>query len=153
MPNEREPAEVDARTAERGFFDEGSRGLRPDGTGVENRFLELEARYRGLIDRLPAVIYLDGVGPDDTMIDVGPGIVDLFGVTREEWIATPEVWRDFLHPADRDRIAQASERSVETGEAFSEQYRALRPDGRVVWSARRRSWCARPTTRPCSGSV
>ena len=133
MPNEREPADVDARTAERGFFDEGARGLLPGGTDLDARYLELESRYRGLVDRLPAVIYLDGVGPNDTMVDVGPGIVDLFGLTREEWIAEPEGWRDFLHPDDRERIIDSSERSVATGEPFSEQYRAIRPDGREVW--------------------
>ncbi len=67
------------------------------------------------------------------MVDVGPGITDLLGLTREEWLATPEGWRDLLHPDDLDRIVDASERSVATGEPFREQYRAIHRDGREVW--------------------
>jgi diguanylate cyclase (GGDEF)-like protein/PAS domain S-box-containing protein len=97
------------------------------------RYAELEERYRGLIDRLPAVIYIDGVDEADGTIDVGPGVLQLFGITREEWLSTSEAWREIVHPDDLDRIVEASERSVATGDPFHEQYRALHRDGREVW--------------------
>ncbi len=132
-PNDRPSRTPEELTALTGFFDDGNAGLLLDATILEDRYAELEARYRGIIDRLPAVLYIDGVAEGETMVDVGPGVVDLLGVTREEWIAESEGWRDILHPEDRDRVIDASERSVATGEPFHEQYRAIHGDGREVW--------------------
>ncbi len=120
-------------TAREGFFVDDHPGLLAGATDLHERYRELEARYRGIIDRLPAVLYIDSVTEGETMVDVGPGIVDLLGVTREEWISESEGWRDLLHPDDRERVIAASDRSVATGEPFSEQYRAIHRSGDEVW--------------------
>ena len=131
--NDNEPASVDALTAQGGFLaDLGIAGTDAI-ADLAQRHQELEARYRGIIDRLPAVLYIDGVHDGDTMVDIGPGIVDLLGLTREEWLARSEGWRDVVHPDDVDRIVEASERTASTGEPFREQYRAIHRDGREVW--------------------
>jgi diguanylate cyclase (GGDEF)-like protein/PAS domain S-box-containing protein len=131
--NDNEPASVDALTAQGGFLaDVGMAGTDAI-ADLAQRHRELEARYRGIIDRLPAVLYIDGVHDGDTMVDIGPGIVDLLGLTREEWLARSEGWRDVVHPDDLDRIVEASERTASTGEPFREQYRAIHRDGREVW--------------------
>ena len=67
------------------------------------------------------------------MIDVSPGITDLFGVSREEWINTYLIWQRFIHPEDRDRVIAESERCVDTGDPFRLEYRAVRTDGREIW--------------------
>src|SRR4249919_69959 len=74
--DDNEPANVDALTARGGFLaDLGMTG--PDAVpDLAQRHRELQARYRGIIDRLPAVLYIDGVNDGDTMVDVGPGIID-----------------------------------------------------------------------------
>ena len=131
--DDNEPASVDALTAQGGFLADFVVSGADAISDLSQRHRELEARYRGIIDRLPAVLYIDGVNDGDTMVDVGPGITELLGVTREEWLATPESWRDLLHPDDLDRIVEASERTVATGGAFREQYRAIHRDGREVW--------------------
>lgn len=133
MLDDLEPGTADALTAQGGFHIDGPTGLPDDATFLLRRYNELEERYRGLIDRLPAVIYIDGVDKADAMIDVGPGVLELFGVSREEWLSTTESWREILHPDDVDRIVDASDRSASTGEPFHEQYRALHRDGREVW--------------------
>ncbi len=120
-------------TAREGFFVDERSGFLSGTTDLAERYRELEARYRGIIDRLPAVLYIDGVDEGETMVDVGPGIVDLLGVTREEWVSESEGWRDLLHPDDRDRVIAASELSVATGDAFHEQYRAIHRSGDEVW--------------------
>ena len=133
MVDDNEPASVDALTAQGGFLAQaGTSGADP-ASDLSRRYRELLARYRGIIDRLPAVLYIDGVNEGDTMVDVGPGIVELLGMTREEWLATSEGWRDVIHPNDLDRIVEASERTVATGEPFREQYRAIHRDGHEVW--------------------
>src|SRR6185295_5899197 len=122
MVDDTEPASVDALTAQGGFLAQmGVPGADP-ASDLARRYQELQARYRGVIDRLPAILYIDGVDEGATMVDVGPGIVDLLGMTREEWLATSEGWRDVLHPDDLDRIVEASERTVRSGEPFREQY-------------------------------
>jgi len=133
MVDDTEPASVDALTAQGGFLAQMSVPGADPGSDLARRFGELQARYRGIIDRLPAVLYIDGVDEGATMVDVGPGIVDLLGMTREEWLATSEGWRTIVHPDDLLRIVEASGRSVETGEPFREQYRAIHRDGHEVW--------------------
>ncbi|HEU4865658.1 MAG TPA: PAS domain-containing protein, partial [Actinomycetota bacterium] len=38
-----------------------------------------------------------------------------------------------VHPDDRDRVYAANARSEETGEPFNEEFRIVRPDGRILW--------------------
>ena len=64
-----EPAIADAFTARSGFFGDGP-ALGGTFEDLERRYRELESRYRGIIDRLPAVLYVDGVDIGDAMIDL-----------------------------------------------------------------------------------
>ena len=127
-----DPAAIDPITAREGFF-RSPADPSVDVEPIEDRLRDLEARYRGLIDRLPAVLYLDGTNEGDTMIDVSPGITELFGVSREEWLNTYLIWQRFIHPEDRDRVLAESDRCVETGDPFRLEYRAVRTDGREIW--------------------
>src|SRR5262245_12664390 len=118
MTNGTEANPVDPTPAREGFF-ETSAGP------VDARYRELELRYRGIIDRLPAVLYVDGIAEDEPMIDVSPSVTDLLGIAREEFLCRPYAWADCIHPADLDRVYFESERSVATGEPFRTQYRAV----------------------------
>jgi PAS domain S-box-containing protein len=104
-----------------------------DRTGPVWQMADLEARYRGLIDHLPAVLYIDGVDKDGPMVDIGPGIESLLGIPREEWLASSSTWYESVHPEDRERVVAASDASVETGEPFRVEYRSDHRDGRVLW--------------------
>ena len=110
MVDDNEPASVDALTAQGGFLAQTGTSGADAASDLARRYRELQARYRGIIDRLPAVLYIDGVNDGDTMVDVGPGIVDLLGMTREEWLATSEGWRDVMHPG-RPRPHRRGERA------------------------------------------
>src|SRR4029078_13651899 len=57
---------------------------------------------------------------------------ELFGYTPEERQANPTLWRELLHPEDRDRAVDAAQRCNEVG-GFSEDYRMVARDGRIVW--------------------
>jgi diguanylate cyclase (GGDEF)-like protein/PAS domain S-box-containing protein len=124
-----EPTErPDPHAIEGGFF--ASNGNADD---LSAQLADLEARYRGLIDALPAVIYIDGAGNDDPMVDVSPGIEQLLGVTREDYLNEGSDWADYIHPDDFDRMVAASEYSVANNTEFHEEFRAVHADGRVVW--------------------
>ena len=126
MTNGTEASSVDPTPAREGFFET------PPGP-EDARYRELELRYRGIIDRLPAVLYVDGVDEDEPMIDVSPSVEELLGIPREEFLSRTYAWADAIHPADLDRVYFESERSVATGEPFRTQYRAVHPDGKVLW--------------------
>ena len=120
----------DPHAIEGGFF---ASAADADPTDVSARLADLEARYRGLIDHLPAVIYIDGAGDDDPMVDVSPGITDLLGVSREDYLREGSDWADYVHPDDRPRVVAESEASVANDEPFHSEFRAVHADGRVVW--------------------
>ncbi len=118
----------DPHAIEGGFFAPSQ-----DGSDLASQLADLEARYRGVIDHLPAVIYIDGAADDDPMIDVSPGIEDLLGVTREDYLREGSDWTDYIHPDDHERVVAASHLSVVNEGEFHEEFRAVHADGRVVW--------------------
>ncbi|MDP9297844.1 MAG: EAL domain-containing protein [Actinomycetota bacterium] len=131
-PNGADADATDALIAREGFFTSIDQASADSKGELERRLREVEHRYRRLVDRLPAVIYIDGVGEGDPMVDVSPAIADLLGVSREEWLETYLGWERCIHPIDRERVTAESRRCVETGEPFSVEYRAIRTDGREI---------------------
>jgi diguanylate cyclase (GGDEF)-like protein/PAS domain S-box-containing protein len=129
-PDDRDPIDGDSLTAREGFFADVP--LSDDPT-FESHYRELERRYRGLIERLPAVIYLDSVHDGGSMIDVSPAIETMLGISREEWLSVYLGWHDVIHPDDRARVIAASDATAESGERFQVDYRALHRDGRTLW--------------------
>jgi PAS domain S-box-containing protein len=126
MTSETETAPVDPPAAPEGYFD-------PPAAESDDRFRELELRYRGIIDRLPAVLYVDAVTESHPMIDVSPSVEDLLGIPREEFLREPLAWVDAIHPDDLDGVMAESERATRTREPFRMEYRVVHPDGKTVW--------------------
>ena len=64
---------------------------------------KLEARYRALVEQIPAVVfmaYLDrGIGE----AYVSPQIEAALGFSQEEWLEDPVRWYSQIHPDDKDR--------------------------------------------------
>ena len=107
------------------------------GSAIENAKLygELQStvtQYRSLIERLPAVTYLDDLETGETQY-ISPQITGLFGITPEEWKASPDAWLSAVHPDDRERTRAAFTEATETGKEFHVEYRVLSPDGAVRW--------------------
>ena len=122
-------------------------------TDLARAHRDLQARYRGIIDRLPAVLYIDGVNDGDTMVDVGPGILDLLGIDPRGVARDSEGWRRCVHPDDLDRVvAPASAR----GDRRSLPRAIPRdPSRTVAWcgSAKRQSALTTSTAPRSSGSA
>jgi diguanylate cyclase (GGDEF)-like protein/PAS domain S-box-containing protein len=123
----------DQRVTNAHAFDGGFFAAPDDHASPEDRLRDLQARYRNLVDHLPAVVYLDSVLEGQPMVDVSSGVRELLGVEPQEWIDGSQAWETSIHPEDRERVVAASDRSVETGDPFRVEYRAVRTDGRVVW--------------------
>jgi diguanylate cyclase (GGDEF)-like protein/PAS domain S-box-containing protein len=99
---------------------------------AEERLREAEARYRNLVERVPAVVYVQQIGSPDSAMYMSPRIEDLTGYTPEECKDPDLRWR-MVHPEDRERMQAEDERTGEPGKVFTNEYRVVHRDGRTVW--------------------
>src|SRR5579862_34080 len=92
----------------------------------------LDARYRTLLEQIPAVVfmvYLDrGVGE----AYVSPQIETMLGFTREEWLEDPVRWYERIHPDDKQRWSAEAAEMFLSGMPLRSVYRVIARDGRVV---------------------
>ena len=99
---------------------------------VEERLRQAEARYRTLVERMPAVTYIQEIGGPDSAIYMSPQIETLTGYTPED-CKEPGLRWGMVHPDDRERMQSEDERTGALGEVFSTEYRVVHRDGRIVW--------------------
>src|SRR5262245_25915043 len=64
---------------------------------------------------------------------ISPQLAEFFGVPVEEMLRSPWWWNERIHADDFDRVLAEDERTTQTGEPFSIDYRAFRFDGLEVW--------------------
>ena len=94
---------------------------------------EAEARYRTLVEHVPAIVYIAGFGAKGPWHYVSPQVNSVLGYTPEEWTTEP-VWYRRLHPEDRERVLWEEDKDFESGtDAAHTEYRLLAKDGHVVW--------------------
>ena len=93
----------------------------------------LEAKYRALLEQLPAVVfmaYLDrGIGE----AYVSPQIEAALGFSQAEWLEDPVRWYQQIHPDDKARWSLEASEMFLTGKPLRSAYRVLARDGHVVW--------------------
>ena len=93
----------------------------------------LEARYRALVEQIPAVVfmaYLDrGIGE----AYVSPQIEAALGFSQEEWLEDPVRWYSHIHPDDKQRWSTEAAEMFLTGNPLRSAYRVVARDGRVIW--------------------
>jgi PAS domain S-box-containing protein len=105
---------------------------------AEERLREAELTFRTMVEQNPAVFYIQEIDPTDPSRSittyVGPGDEELTGYARHATVVDPLLWRRLVHPDDRERVFAADATSNLDGTGrFSEEYRVVRRDGRVVW--------------------
>jgi two-component system, cell cycle sensor histidine kinase and response regulator CckA len=92
-----------------------------------------EARYRTLVERLPAITYVAELGAEGPWHYVSPQIESILGFSPAEWLSRPANWMDRIQPEDRHIALAAEKRFQETHELFQAEYRMLARDGSVLW--------------------
>ncbi|HSQ58745.1 MAG TPA: PAS domain S-box protein [Gemmata sp.] len=100
---------------------------------AEGLLHKMEARYRNLVEGIPAVTFMAAMDEAANELYVSPQIEELLGFTQQEWLDNPVLWYSQLHPADRVRWHKEFAHTCATGESFSSVYRFLARDGQVVW--------------------
>ena len=129
-----------------GVFDEGGdvvalEGLVYDVTELkraEGRLREAEERYRTLVEKIPAVTYIQELagsvpGRTGPTMYASPQIEAQSGYPPRAFVEDPELWVKLLHPEDRERVVAEDTRTDETGEPFRMEYRQIARDGRIRW--------------------
>jgi PAS domain S-box-containing protein len=112
------------------FYAEGVFYDVTDRRAAEQALRQAEERLRRLVEQLPQIIYVeDAVTGDDVYIS--PQVERVYGYSPEEWKANPDLWKERLHPDDRDWVIAANE--ADTEDSWSVDYRSITRDGRVIW--------------------
>ena len=102
---------------------------------AEEQLAEAEARYRTLVERVPAVTYVwntevaSGAGPATYL---SPQVEHLLGFDRAAF-DDPELWHRLIHPDDRDRVVAEWEAASERASAFRAEYRMRTIEDRTIW--------------------
>jgi diguanylate cyclase (GGDEF)-like protein/PAS domain S-box-containing protein len=100
------------------------------GREAEAALTEAEARYRSLVEQIPAVVYADD---GEVTTYVSPQIEQILGVDAETYKADPAMWLRMVHPDDRAQVEAESEAFLAGEGGDLTDYRMVRPDGRIVW--------------------
>jgi PAS domain S-box-containing protein len=100
---------------------------------AESQLRKMEARYRALVEEIPAVTFMASLGEGANELYVSPQIEALVGFSQREWLENPILWYTQLHPDDRPRWHVEFAHTCATGEPFQSVYRFIARDGRVVW--------------------
>lgn len=93
----------------------------------------LEARYRNLVEGIPAVTFLAALDDGSNELYVSPQIEQLLGYSQREWLDDPVLWHTRLHPDDRERWHLEFAETCALAVPFRSVYRFLARDGRTVW--------------------
>jgi len=102
--------------------------------GVRAALEESEAKYRSLVEQLPAVVYTAAVDQHVSTTYISPQINELLGFTQEEWLADPELWSKRLHPDDVERVlAEFENIRFDNDSPVVKEYRLITADGRTRW--------------------
>ena len=102
-------------------------------TSVSSQASSLEARYRTLLEQIPAVVFMASLDQGIGEAYVSPHIEALLGFTQEEWLNDPVRWYHQIHPADKTRWSEEAAQMFLTGEPLKSVYRVMARDGHVVW--------------------
>ncbi len=129
------PVEVSTRLIYENGIAVGVQGMARDITErkrAEAALQESEARYRLLVETLPAIIYHVDANPPYSPLYISANVLSL-GYSIEEWYGIPDLWVSSLHPDDRQRVLQETEIAMGAGVETEYEYRVIARDGSVIW--------------------
>ena len=101
------------------------------------RRAEADSRYRLLVERVPAAVYIDvadpGVSDGGRLAYMSPQIEAIVGYPPDAFLADPELWPRLIHPDDRRIALAAYVEHWATDAPLRADYRMIAQDGSVVW--------------------
>ncbi len=102
-------------------------------TRVQAQLTASEARFRRLVEQVPAVIYIDSTDEAAASRYVSPRYEELTGHPPDEAAAHTWLWSNLIHPDDREWVMAAARRANERDEPSTLKYRIIARDGSELW--------------------
>jgi PAS domain S-box-containing protein len=99
---------------------------------AERKLAQTRERLQSIYDALPDMLWSVEL-PEENIAYVSPASGAIYGYPPEAFLADARLWIDVVHAEDRGAVDAAWRRLVSEGAPFDIEYRALRPDGTVVW--------------------
>ena len=100
---------------------------------LERRLIDVEASLQGLLERLPGVVYALSPEAPNSVLYMSPQVQALLGLPAADFIGDPELMQRLVLPDDHEWVTGECERTNQTGEPFSGEYRMRTADGQVRW--------------------
>jgi PAS domain S-box-containing protein len=100
----------------------------PDGSAIN-----LEAKYRALVEQIPAVVFMAYLDKGIGEAYVSPQIEAALGFSQSEWLEDPVRWYQQIHADDKARWSMEAADMFLTGKPVRSVYRVIARDGRVLW--------------------
>jgi len=93
-----------------------------------------DLRFRRMVERLPAIVYVETGGLPGPTVYLSPRIEDVLGYAAEEFLRSENtLWSEIIHPDDIAHELELDARSEQTKEPYVAEYRVRARDGRWVW--------------------
>ena len=93
----------------------------------------LEAKYRALLEQIPAVVFMAYLDKGIGEAYVSPQIEAALGFSQSEWLEDPVRWYQQIHPDDKTRWSTEAAEMFLSGKPLRSAYRVMARDGRVLW--------------------
>jgi diguanylate cyclase (GGDEF)-like protein/PAS domain S-box-containing protein len=98
-----------------------------------DRLALAEARYRELVEYVPAVAYVAEWDEHSTLTYVSPQIEEMLGWPPAAFLEDQDLWYRCIHPDDVARVRELETRSYEDGTRVDMEFRMVRRDGAEIW--------------------
>jgi PAS domain S-box-containing protein len=105
-----------------------------DGNRADAALKESEERFYRMADALAEAVWITALEPESIQY-ASPSFERIWGRPVEEFYGNTNLWRDAIHPEDRERVGNLFARWVSGQDVSYDgiEYRITRPDGEVRW--------------------
>ncbi len=108
------------------------RRMRMEKKLAEDKLAQAEAKYRSLVETIPAIVYIATLDGTNRFLYVSSRIKTL-GFPSDEWLNDPDILLARTYAEDRRYMLDERARSRATGAPLRCEYRLLSRDGSVLW--------------------
>src|ERR1700686_4003444 len=110
--------------------------------------LNVEAKYRALVEQIPAVVFMAYLDKGIGEAYVSPQIEAALGFSQSEWLEDPVRWYRQVHPDDKARWSVEAAEMFLSGKPLRSAYRVIARDGKILWFQCEAKMIRRPDGRP-----
>lgn len=93
-----------------------------------------EALYAGVVANIPGVAYRCSADPDWRVQFVSAAVEQLSGWPPADYLASPALLRELVHPDDQARVQQEVQAAIDAERSYTLEYRGVRRNGQEFWA-------------------